>query len=139
MIDVYFDCSKLTTPPEYKTPEAAGCDIHAAADVFIPVGQQRQVPTNLYMACPPTHFPFLKERSSMAGKGLFILGGIGDADYRGEYQVHVFNLGESDYKISKDDRIANCIFIKYDQARFLGVAVLPFSLRGSGGFGSTGK
>lgn len=139
MIDVYYDNSKLSVPPEYKTPDAAGCDIHCAESVTIPVGQAGVIKTHLHMACPPTHFPFLKERSSLAGRKLFIMGGIGDSDYRGEYQIHLFNAGEHPATILAGDRVANCIFIRYDQARFLGVSTLPTSVRGEGGFGSTGR
>lgn len=130
----------LHEPPQYKTKEAAGCDL--ACDfphIEIPPNAYMPIPTGVQIAIPPGYFGLMKERSSIGKMGCFILAGIIDSDYRGELLMLLRNSSSNFVRFNRGDRIANLIILPYVRATFFPNTALPASDRGEAGFGSTGK
>lgn len=131
--------------PSYQSALAAGADLIAAVPADTPLtimpGARALVPTGLAMALPPGTEAQVRPRSGLAAKhGLTVLNAPGtiDADYRGEVQVLMINLGSESVTISRGMRIAQLIIAPVMQARMREVLSLDETQRGAGGFGSTG-
>jgi dUTP pyrophosphatase len=105
-------------------------------------GERRLVPTGVAVAIPPGFEGQVRPRSGLAHRsGLTLLNAPGtiDADYRGEVQVLLVNLGEAPVTIRRGDRIAQLVVAPVARAVWQEVDALPPTARGSGGFGSTGE
>ena len=128
--------------PEYAHPGDAGADLVAAESVRLEPGQRALVGTGVRIALPDGYAAFVVPRSGLAARhGITIVNAPGtvDAGYRGEIKVSLLNTDSSaGYDVSAGDRIAQLIIMPVIQARFLPVDELPDSVRGDGGFGSTG-
>jgi len=127
--------------PNYQTPEAAGFDLHAIEDVTLLSGARGLIGTGLAMALEMGYELQIRPRSGLAYKhGITVLNAPGtvDSDYRGEVKVLLINHGTESFEIKKGDRIAQGVVQRVIQATFENVEKLPDSIRGSGGFGSTG-
>ena len=129
--------------PSYMTPHAAGMDICAAVQkpVEIQPATIARIPTGLAIALPKGFEAQIRPRSGLAvnhGIGLINAPGTIDADYRGEIQIAVINLGPTAYRIQRGERIAQMVIQKVYQAHCLLVEDLDATARGSGGFGHTG-
>ena len=129
--------------PDYATQGSAGLDLLAAVDAPITIqpGARALVPTGIALALPPGYEAQVRPRSGLALKhGLTVLNSPGtiDADYRGEVQVVLVNLGEEPVAIARAMRIAQLVLAPVTRGAFEEVPTLPVSSRGSGGFGSTG-
>jgi dUTP pyrophosphatase len=131
--------------PAYETASAAGMDLRAAVPEDEPVtlrpGGRAAVPTGLAMALPDGFEGQVRPRSGLAAKhGVTLVNTPGtiDADYRGEVKVLLINLGEADVIIRRGDRIAQLVVAPVVQARWAEVDSLDETVRGVGGFGSTG-
>lgn len=130
--------------PRYASPEAAGADLFAdnEDEIVIAPGERKAVPTGLHLEIPDGYEGQVRPRSGMALKyGVTVLNAPGtiDSDYRGEVKVILINHGEEPYTIQKGDRIAQILFSPVIQAEFIPTQELAESVRGAGGFGSTGK
>jgi len=132
--------------PSYQSAQAAGLDLMAAlpvdAAVTIAPGDRALIPTGIAIALPPGTEAQLRPRSGLAARhGVTVLNAPGtiDADYRGEIQVLLANLGREPVIVERGMRIAQMILAPVLQAQLREVVALPETLRGSGGFGSTGK
>ena len=130
--------------PRYMTPDAAGMDLRAdlEAEIVLAPGERRLVPTGLAVAIPPGFEGQIRARSGLAARdGLTVLNAPGtiDADYRGEVQVLLANLGREPVSVRRGDRIAQLVIGPVARVAWREVATLPESARGAGGFGSTGK
>jgi len=132
--------------PTYETEHAAGMDLRAAvaedAPVTLAPGARALIPTGITMALPAGYEAQIRPRSGLAAKhGITCLNTPGtiDADYRGEVKVILINLGQEPFVIKRGERIAQMVIAPVTQARWEEVAALPDSVRGEGGFGSTGK
>ena len=132
--------------PAYQTAQAAGFDLVAAVGAYAPVslrtGERVLIPTGLAIALPPGFEAQVRPRSGLALKhGITVLNSPGtiDADYRGELQVILVNLGQEDFEIRRGDRIAQLIIAPVVQAALVEVVGVDDTARGSGGFGSTGR
>lgn len=132
--------------PSYQTAGAAGLDllaaIPAAASLTLAAGGRALVPTGIAVAIPVGHEAQVRPRSGLAARhGLTILNAPGtiDADYRGEIQVVLANLGDETVTITRGMRIAQLVIAPVVHAHILEVASLDETKRGSGGFGSTGS
>jgi len=130
--------------PRYMTPDAAGLDLCADldADVVVPPGGRVRVPTGLALALPPGMEGQVRPRSGLAWRsGVTVLNAPGtiDADYRGEVQVLLVNLGSEPAVIRRGDRVAQLVVAPVTRVALREVEALPGSQRGSGGFGSTGE
>src|SRR6476659_9145547 len=132
--------------PSYQSATAAGLDLLAAvpsaAPVTIAPGARALVPTGLAIALPEGYEAQVRPRSGLAARhGLTILNAPGtiDADYRGEIQVLLVNLGNAPVTITRGMRVAQLVVAPVVRAQILEVATLDKTERGSGGFGSTGS
>ncbi|HUQ90118.1 MAG TPA: dUTP diphosphatase [Bryobacteraceae bacterium] len=121
--------------------EDAGMDLKAAANVIVPPGETRLVPTGLALELPPGYEAQIRPRSGLALKHSLTLPNAPatiDPGYRGEVQVILLNLGREPYSIQIGDRIAQMIVARYERVEWE-EGVLGNSTRGTGGFGSTGS
>ena len=127
--------------PEYATDGAAGMDVLAAEDVTLAPGARHAVATGLAVAIPPDYEIQVRPRSGLALKhGVTVLNTPGtiDSDYRGELKVILINLGDTDFAVRRGDRVAQLVLAPVVRASWLKVDELDETLRGEGGFGSTG-
>lgn len=131
--------------PAYQTHAAAGLDLIAALPsgetITLQKGARALVPTGLVIALPEGVEAQVRPRSGLALKhGVTVLNAPGtiDADYRGEVQVLLINLGDAPFEIRRGDRIAQLVIARVGQAVWHPVAALDGTARGAGGFGSTG-
>ncbi len=130
--------------PHYATEAAAGMDLRANNETPITLApmQRVMVPTGLYIELPIGYEAQIRPRSGLAIKhGLSIPNSPGtiDADYRGEINILLINLGQEPFVIRKGERIAQMIIAKYEQVQWELVSTLSETERGAGGFGHTGK
>ena len=129
--------------PEYETKSAAGLDLPAAVsqDLTLDPGGHALIPTGLSVALPAGFEAQIRPRSGLAAKnGITVLNSPGtiDADYRGEINVILINLGKEPFTISRGMRVAQMIIAPVTQIDVLEVEKLDETARGTGGFGSTG-
>ena len=131
--------------PAYQTDRAAGLDLVAAvpagAPVVIAPGERAMIPTGIAIALPPGHEGQIRPRSGIALRhGVTVLNAPGtiDADYRGEIQVILVNLGAENFEITRGTRIAQMIIAPIIQAKIVESGRLDATGREGGGFGSTG-
>jgi dUTP pyrophosphatase len=129
--------------PEYHSAQAAGLDLLAAvvADVIIQPGQRALVPTGIAIALPAGSEAQVRPRSGLAARhGVTVLNtpGTVDADYRGEIQVILINLGDAPYVVQRGARIAQLVIAPVLHATLSEGHELAGTRRGGGGFGSTG-
>ena len=128
--------------PERAHPGDAGLDLRSTVDVEVAPGSRALVPTGLAVAIPDGHAGLVLPRSGLASKvGLTLANapGLIDAGYRGEVVCAVVNLDRTEtVRIARGDRIAQLVVVAVPEATAVEVTDLPGSVRGSGGFGSTG-
>ena len=132
--------------PSYQSVHAAGLDLIAAVAADNPLtlapGARALVPTGIALALPPGTEAQVRPRSGLAVKhGLTVLNAPGtiDADYRGEVQVLLVNLGADPVAVTRGMRIAQLVIAAVARAELHEVETLDPTQRGSGGFGSTGS
>lgn len=127
--------------PAYASAGAAGMDICAAEAITIKPGKRAAVPTGFAFAIPHGYEIQVRPRSGLALKqGITCLNTPGtiDCDYRGEVKVILANLGDEDVSFERGDRIAQLVVAAAPQAKVSEVDALDDTVRGAGGFGSTG-
>lgn len=130
--------------PFYASAGAAAMDLHACLDeaVTIPTGGRKLIPTGIAIALPdPGYVALIFARSGLGIKhGIAPANCVGviDSDYRGEIMVGLQNSGDTDYTIQPADRIAQMMITPVLQANVQLVEELDDTVRGAGGFGSTG-
>ena len=130
--------------PRYKTDGSSGMDLMAFIEDSIKIEPQKSalIPTGISIAIPEDTEVQIRPRSGLAAKySISVLNTPGtiDSDYRGEIKIILFNHGKEEFIINNNDRIAQMILMPIIKAEFEEVEDLPKTLRGSGGFGSTGK
>ncbi|CAD7043710.1 dUTP diphosphatase [Pseudorhizobium halotolerans] len=131
--------------PTYETRGAAGMDLPAAIAederLILKPGQRKLVPTGFMLEIPEGFEAQIRPRSGLAFKhGITCLNTPGtiDSDYRGEVKVLLVNLGEEEFEISRGMRIAQMVIAPVTQVQVHEVSETGETLRGAGGFGSTG-
>lgn len=128
--------------PSYAHPGDAGADLVTTIDVRLAPGERALVPTGIALALPHGFAAFVHPRSGLAARcGLSIVNAPGtiDAGYRGEVTVLLVNLDpERAIELTRGDRIAQLVVQQVERVAFTEVAGLPESVRGTGGYGSTG-
>jgi dUTP pyrophosphatase len=131
--------------PSYHSDDAAGLDVVAglpeAEPLTLPPGARALVPTGFAIQLPAGHEAQLRPRSGLALKhGVTLLNSPGtvDADYRGEVMVLLVNLGSEAFIVRRGDRIAQLVVARVEHVRIELVEGLAATVRGPGGFGSTG-
>lgn len=128
--------------PSYAHPGDAGADLRAREDVVLQPGERKLVPTGVAIALPEGFVALIHPRSGLATKhGLTIVNAPGtvDAGYRGEIAVTLLNTDATQtIELRRGDRIAQMVIQRVEHAQFIPVSELSGSVRGTGGFGSTG-
>ncbi|WP_284535775.1 dUTP diphosphatase [Nocardioides sp. T2.26MG-1] len=128
--------------PSYAHPGDAGADLLTTVDVTLAPGERAMVPTGIAIALPDGYAAFVHPRSGLAARhGLSIVNAPGtvDAGYRGEIKVMLVNHDPREQiELRRGDRIAQLVVQRVERARFSEVGELPDSVRGAGGYGSTG-
>ena len=130
--------------PTYKTTGASGMDLMAFIKQPIKLAPQKSclVPTGLSFSFSEKYEIQIRPRSGLAAKkNISVLNTPGtiDSDYRGEIKIILFNHGNSEFVINNKDRVAQMILIPVHKMALEEVDVLPNSIRGKGGFGSTDR
>jgi dUTP pyrophosphatase len=128
--------------PRYQSEGAAGFDFHSTEDVTLQAGKVVLVPTGLTCELEPGWELQVRCRSGLAAKhGVFLVNGVGtvDSDYRGEIKVILSTLSSEPVVLKKGERVAQGVIAQSVQAQIEEVQEVAESLRGSGGFGSTGR
>lgn len=130
--------------PAYQTDDAAGMDLYAAVEdpVTLGPGEHGLIPTGLSMALPSGYEAQVRPRSGLSAKhGVTVLNSPGtiDADYRGEVKVILINHSQAPFEITRGERIAQMLIAPVTRGVLEEVDTLPDTVRGEGGFGSTGS
>ena len=130
--------------PSYKTKGASGMDLMAFVKEKIVIKPQTSalIPTGLSVAFSEDYEIQIRPRSGLAAKNnISVLNTPGtiDSDYRGELKIIIFNHSNHDFIVNNDDRIAQMVLTPIAKIELEEANELPKTLRGEGGFGSTGK
>ena len=130
--------------PEYKTTGSSGMDLMAFInkEIRISPNSLEIIPTGLSIAIPEDLEIQIRPRSGLAAKSMISVlntPGTIDSDYRGELKIILFNHGNKDFIVNNNDRVAQMVLMPILKMELEEVDQLPESIRGSGGFGSTGK
>ncbi len=130
--------------PKYKTKGSSGMDLMAFLEKSVTILPQKSelIPTGLSIAIPKNTEVQIRPRSGLAVKNnISVLNTPGtiDSDYRGEIKVILYNHGNKGFIVNNEDRIAQMVLVPIIKANFEEVENLPETIRGKGGFGSTGK
>ena len=130
--------------PSYETTASAGMDLRADLSGLISLKplERAIIKTGLYIALPMGYEAQIRPRSGLAAKhGITVLNAPGtiDADYRGEIGVILVNLSNDEFTIKDGDRVAQMVIAKFEHIAWEEVDVLTDTVRGTGGFGHTGK
>ncbi len=132
--------------PSYRSEQAAGLDLSAAlgdgAALVLAPGERAPIPTGLILELPAGFEGQVRPRSGLALRhGVTVLNSPGtiDADYRGEIQVILVNLGNEAFTVSRGARIAQLVVARVTMVNFERVEIVASTSRGEGGFGSTGR
>jgi dUTP pyrophosphatase len=118
--------------------EDAGSDLFAPESVVLSAHTTTRVPLGFAAAFSKRFWAKLEDRSSMAKRGLHVLAGVIESEYRGEWCVVLCNFSDVDYIIKAGDRICQVVFKERVKGVFLEVEDLCETVRGEGGFGSSG-
>ena len=130
--------------PEYATEQSAGVDLRANIEdgILLEPLSRALVGTGLYIQLPKGFEAQIRPRSGLAAKhGITVLNAPGtiDADYRGEIKVILINLSHQSFVVNPGERIAQMVIATHEKVEFNVVDKLDETVRGEGGFGSTGK
>ena len=128
--------------PEYKTVGSSGCDVYSRIYEDIVPNSWKMIPTGIFLEFPSSFECQVRSRSGLAmNHGVFVLNSPGtiDSDYRGEVSVILFNASRTTFEVCPGDRIAQLVFAPIARAAFACVENLSDTIRGEGGFGSTGR
>jgi len=131
--------------PAYATPGSAGLDLRACLDAPLKLAPNawQLVPTGIAIhLCDPNFAALILPRSGLGHKHGIVLGnlvGLIDSDYQGQLMVSAWNRSDVAFTIAPMERIAQLVIVPVVQARFNVVSEFPASVRGEGGYGSTGK
>jgi dUTP pyrophosphatase len=116
--------------------------LFSVESVTIPPGERRDVGTGIALAIPEGYAGFVQPRSGLAFKyGIMVVNspGLIDAGYRGEVRVALYNSGHEPFVVNTGERIAQLVIQRVEEPDFVVAQVLPDTVRGDGGFGSSGR
>lgn len=125
--------------PRQGSPHAAGYDLFAAEALDLLPGEIVKIPLGFATEMHPDIHCRIESRSGLALRGLVVLTGVIDADYRGEWNVIMMNVGKEPHRVAKGDRVAQGVFRPTVRVAFQEVSELSDTSRGVSGFGSTGR
>ena len=125
--------------PHYAHPGDAGMDVFSAEETIIKAGERKSVRTGIKMGLPEGFAGLVWDKSGLALKnGIKTMAGVIDSGYRGEIGIVLINLGQSDFKIEKGQKIAQMLVQKVERMEIKETKELSETKRGEGCFGSTG-
>ena len=145
MISIKILNTSKNPTPKFQTEEAAGFDLAITESAVIPIGTTKLLGTGIHLIIPQGYEGQLRLRSSMCKRGVVIPNAPGtiDSDYRGEIKIALTCIARGDAVVEEGERVAQIVIAKLPDAILKEVSVKEFSeeetLRGSGGFGSTGS
>lgn len=126
--------------PGYAHDDDAGLDFYSAEDYILKPMEEKAISTGVKIAIPPRHVGLIWDRSGLASNNsIHIMGGVVDSSYRGEVCIILKNLGKEDFEIKKNMKIAQMLIQPVVAAKIEEAANLADTVRGEGGFGSTGN
>jgi dUTP pyrophosphatase len=130
--------------PSYKTSGSSGMDLMACLDgpITIKPNESMLIPTGISIAIPEDTEVQIRPRSGLAAKSsISVLNTPGtiDSDYRGELKIILFNHSKNEFTVNDEDRVAQMVLMPILKVEIEETNELPETVRGSGGFGSTGK
>ena len=130
--------------PVYKTSGSSGMDLvaHTKNKITISPGRTAMIPTGIAIAIPKNYEIQIRPRSGLAAKkNISVLNTPGtiDSDYRGEIKIILINLSKRSFMVKSGDRVAQMVLCPIVKGKLQEVKKLPKTVRGKGGFGSTGK
>lgn len=135
--------SEAARPPARAHDGDAGYDLHAAEEASLEPGERTSVGTGIALAIPDGHAGLVLPRSGLAARhGIALVNapGLIDAGYRGEVRVLLLNTDPDEaFEIAVGDRIAQLVIVRHAAPELVEVRALEESVRGSGGFGSSGR
>ena len=130
--------------PKYKTDGSSGVDLEACIEnpIIVEPNSSKLIPTGISLSIPQDCEVQVRPRSGLAAESsISVLNTPGtiDSDYRGEIKIILFNHGNEQFVVKNGDRIAQMVLVPVFKFQFEEVNELTQTIRGSGGFGSTGK
>ncbi len=126
--------------PSYAHPGDVGMDVYSLEDKVLKAGEHHIFFNGFSMEFPTGYAVIVKDKGGISKAGLHTMGGVYDAGYRGEYNVHLVNLSDKEYKVEKGDKIAQLIMYPVEIPEISETTEdLSESSRGEGRFGSTGR
>ncbi len=125
--------------PSYAHPGDVGMDLYAMEEYVVAPSAHVRIPNGVALEFPVGFAAIVKDKSSISKAGLHTMGGVFDAGYRGEYNIHLVNLSDTTYTIEKGDKVAQLVIIPVEIVDLEEVSELSDSARGTSAFGSTGK
>lgn len=125
--------------PRYAHPGDVGLDVYAREEKTLAPGEHQIFFLGFSLEFAEGYAGIIKDRGSLARAGLHTMGGVYDAGYRGEYNVHLVNLSNQSYTIAVGDKIAQLVLVPVARAELEEVEELSDSSRGEGRWGSTGR
>lgn len=128
-----------THMPSYGTASSTGLDLYANEEIVLAPGRVTRVKTGVFLAVPDGYDCQIRPRSGLAAMGIIGLLGTIDSDYRGEVEGMLYNTTATPYRVAPGDRIAQLVFGTAVRPKLNFVSELPKTVRGDGGFGSTGR
>ena len=135
-------CSPFAVMPKRGSEESAGLDLSAAMEspVTIAPGEIKKIPTGIAIELPKGTAGFVFARSGLGSKGISLANGVGviDSDYRGEIATVLINHSGADFVVSPGDRVSQLVVMPVCFPEIICTDELSDTVRGGGGFGSTG-
>lgn len=125
--------------PSYAHPGDVGLDLYSLEQKTLKPGEHHHFFVGFALEFENGYAGIIKDKGSISKAGLHTMGGVYDAGYRGEYNVHLVNLGDTPYTIEKGDKIAQLVMFPVGIAKIEETDSLSESSRGEGRWGSTGK
>ncbi|MCJ7827553.1 dUTP diphosphatase, partial [Patescibacteria group bacterium] len=125
--------------PVYAHPEDAGMDLFCVEDKTLGAGEQYRFELGVKAVIPEGQYISFRDKSGLASKGLLVLAGVIDSGYRGEWMVLLINLSSTPYQFMKGDKVAQALLLTVSNPEVTEGQVSDQTVRGEGGFGSTGK
>lgn len=125
--------------PSYAHPGDVGMDMYALETKTVNPMEHVRFSCGFALEFPIGFAAIVKDKSSISKAGLHTMGGVFDAGYRGEYNVHLVNLSDKSYTVEKGDKVGQLVILPVEIPELEEVNELSNSSRGTGAFGSTGK
>lgn len=125
--------------PSYAHPGDVGLDLYSMEECTILPGEHHRFYNGFALEFPEGYAAIVKDKGGISKAGLHTMGGVFDAGFRGEYNVHIVNLSDKPYKFEVGDKVAQLVIYPVAIAKLEEVKELSETSRGVGQFGSTGR